>query len=126
MRILNLVPVLLLLVSTGCTTYHITNLTATSAPRNEDGLYPVEMEFTSNQTSLRHDSIQPHVVIGFDFYPMEQTTLLTNRWETLIPVPADQNFVNYKFKIDFDVNEFGGRGQSSISSTEYKLTVTDE
>jgi len=125
MRIMNLVPVVLLLLSTGCTTFNITNLTASTAPRNEDGLYPVEVEITSNQTSLRHESIRPHVVIGFDFYPMEQTPFLTNRWETLIPVPADQSFVNYKFKVDFDYNEFGGRAQASTSSTEYKLTITD-
>ena len=126
MRIIQLAPVLLLWIVAGCsTTSTITNLTPSTLPRNEDGLYPIEMEFTSNQTSLRHDSIRPHVVIGFDFYPMIQMPIQTNRWETLIPVPADQDFVNYRFQIDYDYNDFGGRSQASVSSEEYKLIIVD-
>jgi hypothetical protein len=116
-----LLPVFL----TGCTTFTITNLTASSQPRNEDGMYPVEMEVTSNQTSLRRGSITPYVVVGFDFYPMRPTPLLSNRFETLVPVRKEDNLVHFRFKVDYEYNMMGGRGQGSKMSTEYILSVKD-
>jgi hypothetical protein len=116
-----LLPVLL----TGCTTITITNLTASSQPRNEDGMYPVEMEVTSNQTSLRRATIAPSVVVGWDFYPMRPTPLLSNRFETLVPVPKEENLIHYRFKVDYEYNKVGGRGQGSKMSTEYILGIKD-
>lgn len=110
---------------TGCTTTTITNLTPSTLPRNPDNLYMLEMELTSNQQSLRRDSIKTYVTVGFDFYPMQRGQLLSNRWEALVPVAPDQNILHYRFKVDYDYNDFGKRGQGSTMSTEYRLTIKD-
>lgn len=109
----------------GCTTLSITNLTPSSLPRNADGLYPVEMAYQSNQQTLRRDDIKPYVVVGFDFYPMQRTLNMKNRWETLIPIPPGQTVVRYSFKMDYEYNEFRGHGQGSTTTPEYSLNVKD-
>ena len=122
LRWLLLFPVLLL---SGCGSITMTNLTPSTLPRNPDGNYPIEMVVDSNQQSLRLDSLQPFVVVGWDFYPMVQTLNMQNRWETLVPVPADKNLIHYRFKLDYEYNDFGKRGQGSQMSTEYKLSIKE-
>jgi hypothetical protein len=122
MRWLMVIPVILL---TGCGSINITNLTPSTLPRNPDGNYPIEMVVDSNQQSLRFDSIQPFVVMGWDFYPMVRTLNMNNRWEVLVPIPADQNIAHYRFKLNYEYNDFGKVGQGSKMSTEYKLTVKE-
>ena len=117
-----MIPVLLLC---GCGSITITNLTPSTLPRNPDGNYPIEMVINSNQQTLRYDSIQPYVVMGWEFYPMVQTLNIRNRWETLVPVPADKDITHYRFKVNYEYNDFGKRGQGSKMSTEYKLSVKD-
>ena len=39
--------------------------------------------------------------------------------------PPGQNLIHYRFKLDYEYNEFGGRGQGSKMSTEYTLGVKD-
>jgi hypothetical protein len=56
---------------------------------------------------------------------MQRTLNMKNRWETLIPIPADQNLVLYRFKVDYDYTQFGGKGQASKMSTEYGLAVKE-
>jgi hypothetical protein len=56
---------------------------------------------------------------------MQRTLKLPDRWETLIPVSADQTAVYYRFKVDYEYTEFGGRGKGSKMSTEYKLSIRD-
>lgn len=109
----------------GCASFSITNLTPSSVPRNADGSYPVEMLIDSRQQTLRHDSVKPYVVVGFDFYPMQRTLKMQNRWETLVPIPAEQDVLHYRFKVDYDYNDFGDVGQGSKMSTEYILKVRD-
>ncbi len=117
-----LLPVLL----TGCPTATITNLTATQQPRNSTGQYPVELKLDSTQQTLRLDSITPHVVVGFDSYPMRPQLKMTNRWEALVPIPAGTNVINYHFKVDYEFNKFGKPGQGSLRSSQYKLTIVDQ
>src|SRR6185436_16269881 len=97
-RLLGLVvlPVLLL---AGCTTT-LTNLTATSQPRNPKDLYLIEYEWDTTQQTVKPDTIQPFVVVGFDSYEMRQTPKMTNRWEALVPVPQDKDVLVYRFKVD--------------------------
>src|ERR1700722_18165937 len=93
-----LMPVLLLcLLAAGCSTT-ITNLTTKTTFRNPNGLYPVEAAVTTSQQSLRWSSIKPNVVVGKEFYSMHATPLMTNRWETLIPVPENVSVVYYRIK----------------------------
>ena len=114
---------LLPLLLAGCAS--ITNLTPLQQTRNATGLYPVEVKLASRQQTLRWESIQPHVVVGGDFYPMRPTSLMKNRWETLVPVAANTNATYYKFKFDYDYNSIGHPGHDSKLSGEYKLTIVD-
>jgi hypothetical protein len=119
------VPVLLLtILIASCTSKVLTNLTPTQLPRNPSGQYLVEMKLDSTQQTLRSDSVSPKVVSGFNTYPMRPTLKMANRWEALVPVPADQDAFIYHFKVDYEYNKFGNKpGQGSLSSDQYKLTI---
>jgi hypothetical protein len=118
-----LLPLVLLpLMLAGCTST-FTNLTPLQQPRNPNNLYPVEVAFNSRQQSLRWDSIQPQVALGSEFIPMHPTPLMKNRWEALIPVPADTSLVRYKYKFDFKYNALGPQKDDSASSPEYTLRI---
>jgi hypothetical protein len=122
MMIKRLLAVLgLSLLFVGCAT--ITNLTATSQPRNAKNLYLVEYQWDSNHQKVVPDSIKPHVVIGFDSFEMQLTPKMTNRWEAYIPVAPDKDSVIYHFKVDYEYPAFGKPGHESKSSPEYKLYI---
>jgi hypothetical protein len=106
----------------GCVTT-VTNLTATTQPRNSSNLYPIEYQWNTTQQTVRPDTIQPYVVVGFDLYEMRPTLRMTNRWEALVPVPPDKNVITYRFKVDYEYNRFGERGKASKSTEEYKLYI---
>ncbi len=116
--------ILLPLLLAGCSS--ITNLTPLQQTRNATGLYPVEVAFASRQQSLRWETIQPYVVVGTEMYPMRPTALMRNRWETLVPVPAGKNSVEYHFKFDYEYNDMGPRGRDSKMSGIYKLTILEK
>ena len=119
------VPACLLgLLIASCATKVITNLTPSQLPRDPSGQYLVELKLDSKQQSLRPDSITPKVVSGFNTYPMRPTLRMTNRWEALVPVPANQDAFLYHFKVDYEYNKFGNKpGQGSLTSEQYKLTI---
>jgi hypothetical protein len=112
------------LLFAGCTS--ITNLTPLQQTRNATGLYPVEVKLASRQQSLRWETVQPYVVVGTEFYPMRPTMLMQNRWETLLPVPAEKRFVDYHFKFDYQYNSMGPPGHDSKMSPEFRLTIVDK
>ena len=112
------------LMLTGCST--ITNLTPSRQSRNATGLYPVEAAWESRQQSIRADSMKPLVVVGLDSYPMRRTSLMNNRWETLVPIPADKDSIIYRFKFDFDYNTIPVPRPDSKMSPEYKLQIVDK
>jgi poly-D-alanine transfer protein DltD len=103
----------------------ITNLTPTQQVRNSSNLYPVEVALTSRQQTLRWDSIKPQIVVGTEFYPMHPTSLMTNRWEGLVPVPAGANLAHYHYKLDYLENAFGPPKPGSASSPDYTLRILD-
>lgn len=114
------------LLLAGCATT-FTNLTARHQPRNANNLYPVEVQFFTRQKTLRWDHIQPYVKVGPEFYPLRQTSLMTNRWEGLMPVPADVKSVSYRYKFDYKYNVFGKPPQpDSHISPEYKLQILEQ
>ena len=117
-------PALLLsILLMSCATSTIINLTPTHQPRNPNGAYPVEMALESSQQTLRHESLTPYVVVGFDFYKMRTTLGMTNRWEALIPIPAGKDSINYHFKVDYLYNRMGEAGKGSRLSQEYRLAI---
>ena len=118
-----LLPVLLL---AGCATATFTRLTPNAQPRNANNLYPVEAIFTSQQQSLRWDSIKAYVLVNGQTLPLRPVPLVQNRCEGLLPVPAGVNAVNYRFKFDYLYNNFGTAPKpNSVSSKVYTLKVMD-
>ena len=83
-----------LLLMAGCGTTTVTNLTPKREFRNENGFYPIEAALNSSQQTLRWESIKGEVMVEKDVYTMHPTPLMTNRWETLIPVPPGNNVVS--------------------------------
>lgn len=110
---------------TGCRAT-FTDLSARHQLRSPTHLYPVEVALNSRQQSLRWETIQPFVVVGGEPILMRPTPLLTNRWEGLIPVPPQTNVVYYHYKFDYKYNDFGGPGNDSASSPEYKLQIIEK
>jgi len=107
----------------GCVTNTVTNLTATTQPRDSTGMYRVEYEWDTTQQTVRPGSIKPTVLVGFNTYDMKSVLRTTNRWEALIPVPASKEQVIYQFKVDYEFTRFGKPGKASKLSPEYKLII---
>ena len=103
----------------------ITNISALRQIRNENNLYPIEVSLDSRQQALKWDTVQPYVIMGTESYPMRAVKHMHNRWECVIPVPANVNSVTYHYKFDYQVNEFGGVKKSSASSHSYKLLIVE-
>ena len=121
-----LLPIaLLVLLGSACTTT-ITNLTPSQQMRNATGLYPVEVAWQTREQALRRETLKPSVMIGTDSYAMQPTPLVTNRWETLVPIPADKNAIHYRFKFDYEVATIPARQKNSRMSQEFKLEVVDK
>lgn len=102
-----------------------TNLSAQRQLRNASNLYPVEVSFDSRQQSLRWDSIQVSIVVGKETYPMRRTHLMNNRWEGLLPVPANASSVSYFYKFNYEYTGFGKVTKSTAASHAYKLQILD-
>ena len=102
-NLINLLSLTAVLALTGCTGT-LTNLTPQYQTRRADGLYPVAVAFETRQASLRWNSLKPFVVVGDKFYPMRPMPLMTNRWETLLAVPADANVVHFRYKLEWQYN----------------------
>ena len=110
-------------VFTGCVTTTVTNLTSTTQPRNPNNLYLIEYQWDTTQQTIRPESIQPFVVVGFDTYEMRPTLRMNNRWEALVPISADKSVITYRFKVDYEFARFGKPGKDSKASPEYKLYI---
>ncbi len=120
-------PLLLLpLLLAGCGTTAITNLTPSRLPRKDNGQYPFGVEWSSRKQSLIKDSIKAYVVVGLDQYPMQRTPLLTNRWETLVPIAADKDGVIYRYKFDYEYRGFAAREPDSKLSKVYHLFILEK
>ncbi len=125
MKLLSLGSVVLSsLFLAGCTTT-ITNLTPSTQKRNKDALYPVEVVFDTRQSVIRRDTLTPYVLVGSQIYPMQRTLDLKNRWETLVPVPPDKEYVNYRFKFDYDYKSIPRPKPGSILSVPYQMQILD-
>ncbi len=122
MRKKSLAILLAPLLLAGCATT-FTNLTPLEQPRNANGLYPVEVALASRQQTLRWDSIRPQIMVGDNYFPMRPTPMMTNRWEGLVPVPANANLVHYRYKFDFEYNAMGHPKPDSALSPEYTLRI---
>jgi hypothetical protein len=111
------------LLLTGCSTT-LTNLTPGETARNANGLYPFELLWNSKQASIRPQSIKPMVVVGFDTYPMRPVSMISNRWETLVPIAPTNTVVNYRFKVDYEYNAIPTPRKTSKMSSPYQIHIT--
>ena len=114
-----------LLLGVGCTHSRITNLTPANLPRNTTGFYPVEMIWENNTHTLRHESVKPMVMVGTQVYPMKRTPLVTNRWETLVPVSAEASELRYRIKVNWEYNAVPVPDANSQRSEEFLLRISD-
>jgi hypothetical protein len=122
-----ILPVLMApLLLAGCSTPRITNLTPRQQERNANNLYPVEVALDSRQQTLRWETIRPQIIVGNQAYPMRPTPLMTNRWEGLVPVPANQNWAYYRYHFDYTYNSFGAPRSGTAVSKEFPLRVSDK
>lgn len=112
------------LLLAGCAA-NFNNLTPQQVRHNDNNLYPLEVAVKSRQESLRWKTIQPYAVVGTDFYPMRPVPLMTNRWETLVPVPPGTNIVHYRYRFDFKYNAIPARREDSATSPTYTLKIAE-
>jgi hypothetical protein len=110
----------------GCTTPTITNLTPSRLPRKDNGQYPFAVEYYSRQETLVKDTMKAYVIVGTDRYPMQRTLMLTNRWETLVPIPKDQGVLTYRYRFDYQYRAIPDRRSESTESTYYQLYLLDQ
>lgn len=113
---------LLPLAVAGCSTT-ITNLTPRQFQRNAENMYPVEVIFKSNVRAIKKNTIRPYVQIGDDNYLMRRTAVVQDRWETLVPVPADQSVSNYRIKIDYREKRGEESTPNSSLSEPYQIQI---
>ena len=78
------------------------------------------------KSGMAHWPDNPEIVVGKQSYPMRPTSLMTNRWEGLVPVPSGTSAVHYRYKFDFNYNAFGKPKTDSALSPEYTLRVTEQ
>ena len=108
-------------VLAGCSS--ITNLTPTQYPRDASGYYRVEAMWKSRRAVIRPGTFKPLVVVDLQTYPMRPVSLVSDRWEAFIPVPADKDFVRFHYKFDFMDDAFGKPKADSQMSAPYQLSV---
>ena len=56
---------------------------------------------------------------------MRRTPRMEHRWETLLPVPALTNNVNYRVKVDFEYNSIPVPKPNSVLSNPYQLQIRE-
>jgi hypothetical protein len=98
-------------------------LTPTTYPRSASGYYRVEAMWKSNQRVIEPDSFQPQVMVDLQNYPMKPVPLVQDRWEAFVPVPADKDYINYRYKFDFMQDGFHKPQGNSLMSSVYQLHV---
>jgi hypothetical protein len=116
---------LLLLAVTGCSTTTITNLTPSRLPRKESNQYNFEADYNTRQQSLIHESMEGYVIVGDERYPMQRVPMLHNRWEGLVPIPADQDVVTYRYRFDYQYRGIPESRRDSVESKYYQLFLLD-
>jgi hypothetical protein len=117
---------LLAALSFSCVTTQITtvtNLTASRLPRKANGQYGFSVDFDTRQRTLIKDTLRVSVVVGENTFPMERTPLLTNRWETLVPIPATQDVLTYRYRFEYDYKAIPDIRSTVRDSNVYQLYI---
>ena len=123
---ISLLGVLLAGCATSDLTTTITNLTPSRLPRKDNGQYRLEVEYATRQETLIKESMKAYVMVGDAKYPMERTPMLADRWETLVPIPRDQNVLNYRFRFDYQYKAIPTLRSESRETKFYQLFLLDK
>jgi hypothetical protein len=115
---------LLPLALAGCSS-SIVNLTPSRMERSSDGMYHLEAAWHTSEQAVRSDSIKPMVMVGYETYEMRPELVVSNRWETFVPVKTDQNVLHYKYRFDFLRNKVSAPQDDSKLSPEFNLQIVD-
>ena len=111
----------------GCASSRVTNLTTTRQVRNASGVYPIEFAWDTSDQTVIEGSLKPVAIVnGRDFYSMRPSLGISNRWETVVPVPASEDHVIFRFKVDYLYRAFGPAQKSSKLSQDYRLNIIDK
>lgn len=113
------------LLLSACKTHRITNLTPTRQTRNEAGVYRFEVAWDSHQQSIRTNTIKPYVIVGNEAYPMKKTPVVLDRWEALVPAPADAKEIRYVYKFEYEYKSIPAVRNDSKLSSPYTMTIID-
>lgn len=89
-------------------------------------MYPFEVKWDSSQRSVQKDTLKAAVVIGLDTYLMQRNPLVTNRWETVVPIDPNKNLVHYRYKFDYEYLSIPQRKGNSKMSPSYTLKITEK
>ena len=109
----------------GCARATLTNLTVSSQPRDANGLYRVEIIWEDTANTVRHETVQPVVLVGTNAFPMQRTALVSSRWETLLPVAEDAQGVTYRIRVDWKFNAIPVPEANSKMSKSFQLQIKD-
>jgi hypothetical protein len=109
----------------GCSTT-ITNLTPSTQKRTPNGLYPFEVALDTRDRCVRQETLKPYVQVGGQLYPMQPTLGLSNRWETFVPVSADKEYVNYRYKFNYESRGIPKAQPSSRLSSPFQLQIQEK
>ncbi len=114
----------------GCARATLTNLTVGQLPRSPTDLYRVEIRWENNAHGVRHETVQPVVLVRTNErtneYPMERVPVLTNDWSALVPVPADAAGVTYRIRVNWKFNAIPVPEANSKMSKEFQLIIKDK
>lgn len=95
-------------------------------PRDGNGMYRFEMAWETKESGVIHEMVQPRLLINNESHPMSRTAMTTNRWETLVSIPKEETFVNYRYVVNYAKK--GGKLQpslNSIASKPYELQIIE-
>jgi hypothetical protein len=109
---------------TGCSTT-VTNLTPGKQYRAPSAVYPLEVAWDSRQKTIKENTLKVFAVIGEQAYQMRPTPMLKNRWEVLVPIAPDKQFIHYRFKFDYFYQTIPEPKPSSKLSAPYQLEIVD-
>jgi hypothetical protein len=110
----------------GCARAMLTNLTVSQQPRDPNGLYRVEIIWENTANGVHHETVHPVVLVGTNSFPMQRTALVSNRWETLLPVAADAAGVAYRVRVDWEFNAIPVPEANSKMSGAFQLIIKDK
>ena len=110
----------------GCARATLTNLTVGQQPRDANGLYRVEIIWENNANGVRHETVQPVVLVGTNVFPMARTALVSSRGETLLPVAADAAGVASRVRVDWKFNAIPVPEANSKMSGAFQLIIKDK